>query len=282
MSTLTLVDLAGCEDLRRSKAAGATKEEAQFINASLSTLRMCAKHIALKKKPFRDSVLTKILVNSIGGNCKTTIVATVSGTGENYLDSLNTLRFVNVARRVHCIVKPKTSHIEDALARLTKLAGDKRLSEIERADVTSAREELAADLTRREVVEQSIREAEIASCILRTANLATTAVMRTRTDAIAVSLHTMVECATDASPGQAPTPPPLLPLWSKYCAEPTAMQSPRLLRGALCSRRTLTHSSLAPQPWPSITYIRSPLKPNARQAMLLHRYNSVSNAILRR
>ena len=77
---LNLVDLAGSERARASGASGQRLEECKRINASLSALGNVI--AALTKRgerahvPYRDSKLTRLLEDSLGGNCKTTMVAT--------------------------------------------------------------------------------------------------------------------------------------------------------------------------------------------------------------
>jgi kinesin family protein 5 len=76
---LNLVDLAGSEKVAKTGAIGDTLEEAKKINASLS----CLGHVisclaqALDHVPYRDSKLTRLLQDSLAGNCKTSIVRVV-------------------------------------------------------------------------------------------------------------------------------------------------------------------------------------------------------------
>jgi kinesin family protein 5 len=75
---LYLVDLAGSEKVRRSGASGETLEEAKKINLSLSCLGNVINALTCRKRkdhiPYRESKLTRILQDSLSGNCKTSII----------------------------------------------------------------------------------------------------------------------------------------------------------------------------------------------------------------
>lgn len=92
---LHLVDLAGSEQVNKTGASGNTLEEAKSINKSLSTLGMVI--LALVKKqpyvPYRDSKLTRVLQNSLGGNSKTCVIITLSPAKNNLAETLSSIRF---------------------------------------------------------------------------------------------------------------------------------------------------------------------------------------------
>lgn len=79
---LNLVDLAGSERLRATDAKGQRLEESKKINQSLSALGNVISALTGSAKqthiPYRDSKLTRLLEDSIGGNCMTTMMATIS------------------------------------------------------------------------------------------------------------------------------------------------------------------------------------------------------------
>ena len=77
---LNLVDLAGSERIGKTGASGQTLEEAKKINMSLSSLGNCIKKLTESSQfiPYRDSKLTYLLKESLGGNSKTTLVCTAS------------------------------------------------------------------------------------------------------------------------------------------------------------------------------------------------------------
>jgi hypothetical protein len=88
---LNLVDLAGCERVRVTGATGKRLEESKSINGSLSALGNVIKALTDTTKrvhiPFRDSKLTRLLEDSLGGNCKTTMMAMVSPSSDAYNES---------------------------------------------------------------------------------------------------------------------------------------------------------------------------------------------------
>eukprot|EP01051_Picozoa_sp_SAG22_P019072 SAG22_NODE_3404_length_1731_cov_3.185662_2_plen_114_part_00 len=93
---LNLIDLAGSEKVGKTGAQGQTLKEAQNINKSLSTLGNCIKALTAKAAthvPFRDSKLTRLLQDSLGGNTKTTLVVACSPHPDNAEETLSTLKF---------------------------------------------------------------------------------------------------------------------------------------------------------------------------------------------
>ena len=101
-SQLHLVDLAGSERVGRSTNTGATLKEGQKINLSLSALGNCIKALCEGKThtPFRDSKLTKLLAESLGGNTKTSLIVCCSPEKCNYEETLSSLRFAERAKKV--------------------------------------------------------------------------------------------------------------------------------------------------------------------------------------
>ncbi|CAH0557067.1 unnamed protein product [Brassicogethes aeneus] len=98
---LNLVDLAGSESMSRAGTFNRIAEVAG-INKSLLTLGRVIKALAEKNQyvPYRDSKLTRILQDSLGGKTKTCIVATVSPASSNYEDTLSTLEYANRAQTI--------------------------------------------------------------------------------------------------------------------------------------------------------------------------------------
>ena len=100
---LYLVDLAGSEKINKTGAVGKTFKEAISINKSLTTLRRVIDALTDKKAthiPYRESTLTRILTESLGGNSKTCLIITLSPTLSNYDETLSTLRFGACARNI--------------------------------------------------------------------------------------------------------------------------------------------------------------------------------------
>lgn len=93
---LYLVDLAGSEKVGKTGASGQTLEEAKKINKSLSALGMVINALTdgkAKHVPYRDSKLTRILQESLGGNSRTTLIINCSPSSYNESETLSTLRF---------------------------------------------------------------------------------------------------------------------------------------------------------------------------------------------
>lgn len=101
---MNLVDLAGSERVRVTGATGKRLEECKKINQSLSALGNVIAALTDPKLrnhiPYRDSKLTRILEDSLGGNCKTTMMAMISPAYDSFSESLSTLLFANRAKKV--------------------------------------------------------------------------------------------------------------------------------------------------------------------------------------
>lgn len=108
-SKLMLVDLAGSEKVRKTQAVGARLKEAASINGSLSALVSVIAAITSHKKhvPYRDSKLTRILSDSLGGNSKTCIIVCASPCEYNVDETISTMRFGVQCKKVKN--KPKVN-----------------------------------------------------------------------------------------------------------------------------------------------------------------------------
>ncbi|XP_071509131.1 kinesin-like protein KIF28 [Diadema antillarum] len=108
-SIANLVDLAGSERAESTGATGDRLKEGAAINKSLSSLGNCIAALADKAKgmnvkvPFRDSALTKLLKNALGGNSKTVMVAALSPADINYEETLSTLRYADRAKQIKTV-----------------------------------------------------------------------------------------------------------------------------------------------------------------------------------
>ncbi|TPX41016.1 hypothetical protein SeLEV6574_g06291 [Synchytrium endobioticum] len=116
---LHLVDLAGSERQAKTGATGDRLKEATKINLSLSALGNVISALVESKSshiPYRDSKLTRLLQDSLGGNARTLMIATMSPASYNYDETLSTLRYAN---RAKCIKnKPKINEDpKDAMLR---------------------------------------------------------------------------------------------------------------------------------------------------------------------
>uniref|UniRef100_A0A8C7MK28 Kinesin family member 11 n=1 Tax=Oncorhynchus kisutch TaxID=8019 RepID=A0A8C7MK28_ONCKI len=99
---LNLVDLAGSENIGRSGAVDKRAREAGNINQSLLTLGRVITALVEKRPhvPYRESKLTRILQDSLGGRTKTSIIATVSPASINLEETLSTLEYANRAKNI--------------------------------------------------------------------------------------------------------------------------------------------------------------------------------------
>nr|XP_025134584.1 kinesin-like protein KIF17 isoform X6 [Bubalus bubalis] len=116
---LNLVDLAGSERQSKTGATGERLKEATKINLSLSALGNVISALVdgrCRHIPYRDSKLTRLLQDSLGGNTKTLMVACLSPADNNYDETLSTLRYANRAKNIRN--KPRINEDpKDALLR---------------------------------------------------------------------------------------------------------------------------------------------------------------------
>ncbi|XP_034935444.1 kinesin-like protein KIF3A [Chelonus insularis] len=103
MGKLHLVDLAGSERQSKTKATGIRLREATKINLSLSTLGNVISALVDGQSshvPYRNSKLTRLLQDSLGGNSKTLMCANISPADINYDETISTLRYANRAKNI--------------------------------------------------------------------------------------------------------------------------------------------------------------------------------------
>ncbi|XP_055550940.1 kinesin-like protein KIF21A isoform X2 [Wyeomyia smithii] len=109
LETLTskfhFVDLAGSERLKRTGATGERAREGISINCGLLALGNVISALGDKTKkvshvPYRDSKLTRLLQDSLGGNSQTIMIACVSPSDRDFMETLNTLKYANRARNI--------------------------------------------------------------------------------------------------------------------------------------------------------------------------------------
>lgn len=127
---LNLVDLAGSERVKSTGIEGTGKrmDEAKSINGSLSAFGkvILALTTGIQHVPYRDSKLTRILQGSLGGNCKTTMIAAIGPAATSGAESISTLKFASRAKKVknYAVVnqdmtdKAMLSQYEKEIARL--------------------------------------------------------------------------------------------------------------------------------------------------------------------
>ncbi|MBN3325000.1 KI18A protein, partial [Atractosteus spatula] len=110
IAKMSLIDLAGSERARATNAKGARFREGANINRSLLALGNVINALADPKSkkshiPYRDSKLTRLLKDSLGGNCRTIMIANVSPSSMSYEDTYNTLKYANRAKDIKSSLK---------------------------------------------------------------------------------------------------------------------------------------------------------------------------------
>jgi len=125
---LNMVDLAGSERQKKTKSTGDRLDEAKAINLSLSALGNCIKALVNPNAtyvPYRDSKLTRLLKDSLGGNTKTTMIANIGPSKTNLDETMSTLRYANRAKDIKNKPKinedPKDSMIKTAQKEIERL-----------------------------------------------------------------------------------------------------------------------------------------------------------------
>uniref|UniRef100_A0A4W6CE19 plus-end-directed kinesin ATPase n=1 Tax=Lates calcarifer TaxID=8187 RepID=A0A4W6CE19_LATCA len=147
VSKISLVDLAGSERADSTGAKGTRLKEGANINKSLTTLgkviSALAEVVSSKKKkktdfiPYRDSVLTWLLRENLGGNSRTAMVAALSPADINYDETLSTLRYADRAKNIKCnaVINEDPNNklvreLKDEVARLKELLRAQGLGDI--------------------------------------------------------------------------------------------------------------------------------------------------------
>ena len=123
-----MVDLAGSERLSKTGATGDRLKEATKINLSLSTLCHVISSLINPNAtyiPYRDSKLTRMLQDSLGGNTKTVMIANVGPSDYNYDETINTLRYAsrakNIKNKPRINEDPKDALLREYQEEITKL-----------------------------------------------------------------------------------------------------------------------------------------------------------------
>ncbi|KAM4678130.1 kinesin-like protein KIF1C isoform 2-T2 [Discoglossus pictus] len=152
VSKISLVDLAGSERADSSGAKGTRLKEGANINKSLTTLGKVISALAemqnKKKKsdfiPYRDSALTWLLKENLGGNSRTAMIAALSPADLNYEETLSTLRYADRAKQIKCnaVINEDPNarlirELKEEVARLRQLLFTQGLADLALEDSTS-------------------------------------------------------------------------------------------------------------------------------------------------
>ena len=178
---LNMVDLAGSERQSKTGATGARLKEATKINLSLSALSNVISSLVESKSshiPYRDSKLTRLLQDSLGGNTKTLMVANLGPADYNYDETISTLRYANRAKNIKN--KPKINEdpkdtmlreFQDEISRLKAQLGaagaPKTIENVVEKEVSSEtveamkrkfRDQMKASIRRSDSTNKSVQE----------------------------------------------------------------------------------------------------------------------------
>nr|XP_019943376.1 PREDICTED: kinesin-like protein KIF9 [Paralichthys olivaceus] len=121
-SKLSLVDLAGSERVGKTGSEGQMFKEATYINKSLSFLEQAILALADRRRdhvPFRQTKLTYVLKDSLGGNCNTVLVANIYGEAKHIDETISTLRFASRMKNVQ--TEPAINEQMDPVLQIKKL-----------------------------------------------------------------------------------------------------------------------------------------------------------------
>eukprot|EP00760_Papus_ankaliazontas_P036253 PhM_4_TR8273/c2_g1_i1/m.53438/K17914/KIF13; kinesin family member 13 len=164
-SKINLVDLAGSERVHSSGAEGVQFKEATKINLSLTTLGRVIDALADQSSgkgsgmpPYRESMLTWVLSDSLGGNSRTCMVAAVSPSPVNFDETVNTLRYASRAREIVniCVVNddPSQRKIKELTAIVERLR--RQLQQYQMAVPSKVSREHVEELEGKLMVQQTL------------------------------------------------------------------------------------------------------------------------------
>lgn len=121
-----MIDLAGSERGSATGYVGARFTEGANINRSLLALGNCINSLAdgLKHVPYRNSKLTRLLKDSLGGNCQTVMIANVSPSSLSFEDTYNTLKYATRAKKIKFSVKQNLINVDLHVGQYVKMLED--------------------------------------------------------------------------------------------------------------------------------------------------------------
>ncbi|XP_031287248.1 kinesin-like protein KIN-7E isoform X2 [Pistacia vera] len=164
-ATVNFVDLAGSERASQAVSAGVRLKEGSHINRSLLTLGKVVRKLSKGKNahiPYRDSKLTRILQNSLGGNARTAIICTMSPARSQIEQSRNTLLFASCAKEVATNAQVNVVMSDKALVKQLQRELARLESEMKSLGSTSGTYDSATLLKEKELIieqmEKEIRE----------------------------------------------------------------------------------------------------------------------------
>ncbi|EGD73729.1 kinesin motor domain-containing protein [Salpingoeca rosetta] len=151
VAKMMLIDLAGSERATATRNRGQRMREGANINKSLLALGNCINALASGKKkschiPYRNSNLTRILKDSLGGNCRTVMIANCSPSSRSFEDTYNTLNYANRAKNIKVTLRKNVVNVDFHVTRYKKI-------------VESLQSELTSIKTKLRKTQQALEEA---------------------------------------------------------------------------------------------------------------------------
>ncbi|CAO2834615.1 unnamed protein product [Amaranthus hypochondriacus] len=153
-ANVNFVDLAGSERTSQTLATGARLKEGSHINRSLLTLGKVIRTLSKGRNghiPYRDSKLTRILQNSLGGNARTAIICTMSPAHSHLEQSRNTLLFASCAKEVSTNAKVNVVMSDKALVKQLRKELAKLESDLQNMSSIPSKGDVAAALREKEL-----------------------------------------------------------------------------------------------------------------------------------
>ncbi|XP_057270386.1 kinesin-like protein KIF18A isoform X2 [Pezoporus wallicus] len=131
IAKMTLIDLAGSERASVTNAKGARFREGANINRSLLALGNVINALADPKSkkqhiPYRNSKLTRLLKDSLGGNCRTIMIAAISPSSMFYDDTYNTLKYANRAKDIKSSLKSNVVSLDSHISQYVKICNEQK------------------------------------------------------------------------------------------------------------------------------------------------------------
>ncbi|KFQ94193.1 Kinesin-like KIF18A, partial [Nipponia nippon] len=131
IAKMSLIDLAGSERASATSAKGARFREGTNINRSLLALGNVINALANPKSkkqhiPYRNSKLTRLLKDSLGGNCRTIMIAAVSPSSMFYDDTYNTLKYANRAKDIKSSLKSNVVSLDSHISQYVKVCNEQK------------------------------------------------------------------------------------------------------------------------------------------------------------
>ena len=159
---INLIDLAGSENSNKTGCVGQRLKEGSNINKSLLALSNVINKLSQNTGNnnsssqnffvnYRDSKLTRLLQNSLGGNSKTSIICTITDDAEHYNETMNTIHFGNKAKNIKTVVKVnevKNQNYQQMVLENEKLK--KKLKQLEKELTTQKKLNMSEILTKNE------------------------------------------------------------------------------------------------------------------------------------